>query len=96
MLYIVNKKAEALTNCVARASANDAILLIENAVFAALAIEQNSVLAAVGDDVAVYALMPDILARGITVERCYEHIQYLDYAGFVALVEQHNPIRSCF
>lgn len=96
MLYIVNKKGEALTNCVARASANDVILLIEDAVFAALVTKEPSVLAALSSDVLVYALMPDILARGIAEERCYAHIQYLDYAGFVALVEQHNPIRSCF
>jgi sulfur relay protein TusB/DsrH len=46
--------------------------------------------------VAIYALMPDMQARGIDVARCYKHIQYVDYAGFVDLVEHNNPVRSCY
>jgi len=96
MLYIVNKKGEVLENCIKRVMANDVILLIEEAVFTALVTKPPSVLSELISNVAVYALTPDMEARGIDVKRCYEHIQYVDYAGFVELVENNKPVRSCF
>lgn len=96
MLYIVNKKGDALINCIDTVSVDDVILLIEGAVYAALATTQPSTLSERVNGVAIYALMPDMQARGIDVARCYEHIQYVDYAGFIDLVEHNNPVRSCF
>lgn len=96
MLYIVNKKGDALINCIDTVSVDDVILLIEGAVYAALATSLPTVLSERINGVAIYALMPDMQARGIDVARCYEHIQYVDYAGFIDLVEYNNPVRSCF
>jgi len=96
MLYIVNKKGDALINCIDTVSVDDVILLIEDAVYAALATSLPSVLSKPINGVAIYALMPDMQARGIDVARCYKHVQYVDYAGFVDLVEHNNPVRSCF
>ena len=95
MLYIVNKHADVLIDCLERASIKDVILLIEGAVYAAVNKPQPSVLSEQISGVAMYALLPDMQARGIEVARCYAHIQYVDYAGFVELVEENNPVRSC-
>lgn len=95
MLYIVNKHADVLIDCLERASTNDVILLIEGAVYAAVNKPQPSILSKRINGVAMYALLPDMQARGIDVARCYGHIQYVDYAGFVDLVEENNPVRSC-
>lgn len=95
MLYIVNKHADVLIDCLERASIKDVILLIEGAVYAAVNKPQPSVLSEQIGGVAMYALLPDMQARGIDVARCYEHIHYVDYAGFVELVEENNPVRSC-
>lgn len=96
MLYIVNKKGEVLDDCIERVTADDVILLIEEAVFAAVVTKPSSALSTLTSNIRVYALMPDMQARGIDANRCYEHIQYVDYAGFVELVENNKPVRSCF
>ena len=95
MLYIVNKKGDVLRNCLETVSTDDVILLIESAVYAAVNKAQSSVFSERISGVVIYALLPDMQARGIDVARCYEHIQYVDYAGFIDLVEQNNPVRSC-
>ena len=96
MLYIINKKSDVIADCAQRASGNDVILLIENAVYAAVAVKNPSALSELVDDVTVFALTPDLRARGIDEKRCHGHIQFVDYKGFVELVEHNNPIRSCF
>jgi tRNA 2-thiouridine synthesizing protein B len=94
MLFIVNK-SHALGDCVARACDGDVILLIENAVNSAVEIRSPSAFQALNANVSVYALQPDLLARGIDKARCYDFVKQVDYVGFVDLVEKNNPIRSC-
>jgi len=99
MLYTVNKSctdSRALAGCVERACKGDVILLIENAVYSAVKLQASAAFKNLNEDVSVFVLMPDMLARGLAVERCYEFIQPVDYTGFVELVEKNNPIRSCF
>jgi sulfur relay protein TusB/DsrH len=96
MLYIVNKKGEVLKDCVERLTSHDVILLIEDAVFAAVKTSPSSVVSTLASDISVYALRADMKARGLDAQRCYERIQYVDYAGFVELVENNKPVRSCF
>jgi sulfur relay protein TusB/DsrH len=96
MLYIVNKNSTALIDCIERASETDVILLIEHAVYAARVEKESSIMQPPPNGVVVYALQEDMQARGIQFSHCYDFIQYVDYAGFVGLVESNNPIRSCF
>lgn len=99
MLYTVNKSgtdSHALAACIERACEGDVILLIENAVFSAVKLQTSTAFQNLNEGVSVFVLMPDMLARGLAVERCYEFIQPVDYAGFVELVEKNNPIRACF
>tara|TARA_R110002095_G_scaffold82024_1_gene71334 strand:+ start:1238 stop:1537 length:300 start_codon:yes stop_codon:yes gene_type:complete len=99
MLYIVNKNCTdsgALQSCVERARDGDVILLIENAVYAGISSPETSVLQEVADGVDVYTLTPDMQARGLDPSQCFDFVHYVDYAGFVGLVETNKPIRSYF
>lgn len=99
MLHIVNKsplQTKTLDSCLRVAGHNkeDAILLVEDAVYAAT---QGNVVA---NEVAqraqamrVYALRPDLEARGMH-EKVIEGINLVDYGGFVDLVAEHSSVQS--
>ena len=98
LLHIVNKShfdSSALRSCLRLVKRGSGILLIEDAVYAAQRTESvNETLADAMVESAVYALEPDILARGIPVERILDEITLVDYAGFVDLVTQYDNAMS--
>jgi len=99
MLYIINKShadSQALNNCLQRASRGDGILLIEHAVYSALNVELSPLNVLQNNEVAVYALTPDMQARGLQESACFSFVEYVDYAGFVGLIEDSSAVRSCF
>jgi len=81
-LHLVNH-AGALSDCLAVAGPEDAILLLENGVYAAVAGQ--------APERRLHALAVDVRARGIG-GRVAEHVEVIDDAGFVALVEAHKPV----
>jgi len=99
MLYIINKShadSQALNNCLQRASKGDGILLIEHAVYSALNVKHSPLHLLLDSEVAVYALTPDMQARGLQESACFSFVEYVDYAGFVGLIEDSSAVRSCF
>jgi tRNA 2-thiouridine synthesizing protein B len=99
MLHIVNKSPfenTALASClrIAGAGGENALLLIEDGVYAVTKNSEagKSVHAAMGG-LKVYALLPDIEARGMQ-ERVLDGVTMVDYAGFVDLVIEHNNVQS--
>ncbi len=97
MLHIVNKSAterNSLESALRMATKGSAVLLIEDAVYAAT---QGSVAAAkiqsAMSDVQVYALGPDLDARGMS-SRVLDGVKVVDYGGFVDLVTEHNCCQS--
>lgn len=74
--------------------ADGAILLIEDAVISAAegggAKELLESLMVQG--VKVYALEPDLQARGIRKERLVQGVGTVDYDGFVGLVEKYDVV----
>lgn len=99
MLHIVNKsplQTKTLDSClrVAAGAEDDAILLVEDAVYAAT---QGNVVASEiaqrAQAMRVYALRPDLEARGMH-ERVIEGINLVDYGGFVDLVAEHSSVQS--
>ncbi len=92
-LHTVNKspfERSALQSCVAHLTAGDAVLLIEDGVLGAR--QGSSAAATVKSALAsgsVYALAPDLEARGIKPEHLIEGVQAVNYGGFVDLVAQH-------
>lgn len=97
MLHIVNKspfEKTTLESCLRIARPGSALLLIEDAVYAAArgnAIEARMRKAAASLE--VYALAPDLEARGMK-EATIDGIRLVDYAGFVDLVAAHETVQS--
>ena len=69
------------------------ILLLEDGVYAAM--RQSSMaqeLSAALQRVVLYALEPDLMARGISPERRLPGIATVDYSGFVELAVSHEQV----
>ncbi|GMR03537.1 MAG: sulfurtransferase complex subunit TusB [Gammaproteobacteria bacterium] len=97
MLHTVNKspfERNTLESCLRHAKKGSAILLIEDGVYGAL--KGTTVSGKVNEamkSVTVYALRPDIEARGVQ-NRVLDGIKLVDYGGFVDLVTEHNATQS--
>ncbi|MHB8471911.1 MAG: sulfurtransferase complex subunit TusB [Gammaproteobacteria bacterium] len=97
MLHIVNKspfERNSFATCLKHAKAGSTILLIEDGVYAAIkgtAVTEQLKKAMANH--AVYALWPDIEARGMQ-ERSIEGIKLIDYSGFVDLTAEHSNVQS--
>lgn len=99
MLHIVNKSPfenRTLDNCLRVIAHEDgaALLLTEDGVYAATKgnIAEGSLKAVMGK-IKVYALWPDLEARGMQ-DRVIDGIKLVDYAGFVDLVAEHPNNQS--
>jgi sulfur relay protein TusB/DsrH len=93
-LHIVNTPAEsssALTRCLYAASPGDAVLLIGNGIYSAVAASFPR--HRPKHDVAWFVLRDDVRARGMT-DRLANGIVEIDDDGFVDLVAAHQPIVS--
>ena len=97
MLHIVNKshaQTATLQSCLRLAQPGSALLLIEDAVYAATA--SGATVSGVGGAVKtlkVYVLQPDVEARGMN-GKLVDGVTAVDYGGFVDLVAEHNTCQS--
>jgi tRNA 2-thiouridine synthesizing protein B len=97
MLHIVNKSplgSDGLDAALRVAQAGGALLLIEDAVYAATrgnAAEAR--LREAAGRLKLYALAPDLEARGVA-DRLTDGVTAVDYAGFVDLVVEHPNNQS--
>lgn len=99
-LHTVNKSPfshSELESCLDISRGGDAILLIENGVFAAKAgnVWHQRLTEAISKGIPVYALKNDLIARGLSAEQC-EPIQLMDYADFVELTCHHERTQSWY
>jgi tRNA 2-thiouridine synthesizing protein B len=97
MLHIVNKshmQTNALLSCLRLAQPGHALLLTEDAIYAATSAGgQSSGLTDALQTLKVYALQPDVDARGMT-GKLVDGVTAVDYAGFVDLVAEHPTNQS--
>ena len=97
MLHIVVKshtQTSSLQSCLRLAQDGHALLLIEDAVYAASsAAAETSGLAEALPRLKVYALQPDVQARGIA-GKLVEGVTAIDYAGFVGLAAEHSTSQT--
>lgn len=95
MLHTVNKSPTAsnsLESCLKHLKKGAAILLIEDGVYGALKnTSTTKMVEKVLDTYPVYALNPDINARGMK-GRIIDGIELIDYRGFVDLVVEHPNV----
>lgn len=97
MLHIVNKSPfenNNLSSCLRLAQNGHGLLLIEDGVYAAMAgTVHEATLRDASSKVKLYALKPDVDARGLT-ERVMPGVTLVDYAGFVGLVAEYPTSHS--
>ena len=92
-LHTVNKspfERNSLTSCLGHCKPGDAVLLIEDGVVGA---RKGGVYAArlseAGKQCKIFALGPDVAARGLKPEDLDPAVQVVDYSGFVDLAAEH-------
>ena len=97
MLHIVNKshtQTNSLQSCLRLARPGQAVLLIEDGVYAATTgAAESSGLGDALSQLKIYALQPDIDARGMA-GKIVDGVTTVDYAGFVDLVAEHPNNQS--
>ena len=97
MLHIVNKShalSTTLQSCLRLAQPGHALLLIEDAVYAATqGSAATSGMAGAVANLKVYVLQPDVDARGMA-GKLVDGVTAIDYAGFVARVAEHPNNQS--
>ena len=97
MLHIVNKspaQTRSLESCLRLAKDGQALLLIEDGVHAATTgLAASCGLAQAAKRLKVYALQPDLEARGVA-GKLIEGVTTVDYGGFVDLVTEHTASQS--
>ena len=98
VLHTVNKspfERTALQSCLRVARAGSALLLYEDAVYAALAgTAFEPAVCAAAQRLRVFVLEPDLEARGVHRSRLVEAVQRVDYAGFVDLAIEHDNVSA--
>ncbi|MDD5240395.1 MAG: sulfurtransferase complex subunit TusB [Sulfuricella sp.] len=97
MLHIVNKspsEKNAMSSCLRMAKKGSTILLIEDGVYAATKgnVVEKDLKTALAD-IQVYALWPDLEARGMQ-DTVIDGVKQVDYAGFVDLVAASANVQS--
>jgi tRNA 2-thiouridine synthesizing protein B len=96
MLHILNKSPleKSTLDTVLRLASSGALLLIEDAVYAATKgnAAEGKLRQAIGK-LKVYALAPDLAARGMA-DRLIDGVATIDYDGFVDLVVEHPTSQS--
>jgi tRNA 2-thiouridine synthesizing protein B len=98
MLHIVNKspfEKNSLASCLRLSSQGASILMIEDGVYGAIKDTDFSadVLSSLQQK-KVYALGPDLKARGIDLTRLIEGVEVVDYDGFVHLAAAASKTQS--
>ena len=97
LLHIVNKspyEGNSLTRCLAHTGKGAALILIEDAVYAAT--RGNAAESAIRralEGLPVYALGPDLEARGMQGS-VIDGVTVVDFGGFVELVAEHRTNQS--
>ncbi len=94
ILHTVNKspfEKTTLQSCLDHALPGDAVILIEDGVYAALPrTAASNRIAARMNEVSFYALGPDLSARGVANGSLADGVKVVDYDGFVDLVTEHE------
>jgi len=98
ILHTINKSPfqnSSFESCLGHVADGDAVLLIEDGVYAAIAdtVPGKQIKAKKGK-VSFYVLGPDIAARGLNNGSLADGIEVVDYGGFVDLVTKHEVAQA--
>ena len=96
ILHTVNKspfQKNDLASCLAHVNEGDAVLLIEDGVYGAVA-GTSAAEMATGAVAEIYVLGADLAARGIAEENVADGIKVAGYDDFVDLAVKHKAVNS--
>lgn len=98
MLHTVNKspfERRTLDSCLRHATNGSSILLLEDGVYGAVkgSVVDTKIQNAL-TNFSVYALGPDVRARGMTEDQIIDGVTIIDYHGFVDLVVNHDKVQA--
>jgi tRNA 2-thiouridine synthesizing protein B len=94
-LHTVNKspfEKSSCESCLGHATSGSAVLFYEDGVYA---VTQGTTVEAKlksAQGVKLYAMGPDLKARGIAEDRVIDGVQLVDYAGFVDLAASYDKV----
>lgn len=98
MLHTVNTspfEKNTLQRCLQFIDTESAVLLIENAVYAATNnTPYTSMLTLALQRHPIYVLLPDLVSRGIDKNTIIKGITPIDYSDFVSLTIQYTPFKA--
>jgi tRNA 2-thiouridine synthesizing protein B len=97
MLHTVNKspfERNSLDSCLNHAKDGSSVLLFEDGIYAVLKGSAASGKLQKASGISVYALGPDLKARGIGEDQIIEGVKVVDYGDFVDLVTRHDNVQS--
>ena len=97
ILHIIQQSPQqtsSLKNCLQRIGDQDAVILIEDAVYALL-YQQDAHWQSLSSDIMIFALQEDILARGLDGLTLRPH-QSVNYNGFVDLSVKYDKSQTWF
>jgi tRNA 2-thiouridine synthesizing protein B len=94
----VNKspfERNALATCLRLAKDGSGVLLLEDGVYGAMqGTQAESLIQEALKTKKVYALLPDLQARGMAEEKVIAGISLVDYSGFVDLVTEYSATQA--
>ena len=97
-LHTVNKspfEKNSLDTCLKLSLPGSSILLLEDAVYGALkGTSASDLVTSALADKKVYALGPDVKARGLDESRLIDGVELVDYADFVDLAEANDKVQA--
>jgi len=97
-LHTVNKSpfaTQTLMSCLNHCKDGDAVLMIEDGVYGALASSgMAEFVKAKAGNVLIYVMSPDADARGLSSDKLLGEVKGVDYAGFVNLVTEHDRTQA--
>ncbi len=94
ILHTINKNNEALHRCLSLIGNKDAVLLIEDGVYAALTSKKNqAVWDALSPGVKTYVMADDLAVRGIS-DKMLPFFGCVDWSGFVSLSLEYEKVIS--
>lgn len=98
ILHTVNKspfERDSLKSCLNYATSGSSVLLIEDGVYGALqGTSFEGLIKEAMDGINLYALGPDLKARGFGEDRVISGIQVVDYAGFVDMAAENDKVQA--
>jgi tRNA 2-thiouridine synthesizing protein B len=97
MLHTVNKspsERNTLDSCLSHAKDGSSVLLFEDGIYAVVKGSAASDRLKEASGITIYALGPDLKARGISDDQLIEGVTVVDYSGFVDLVTGHENVQS--